>query len=394
MKIAIVSDYYYPQLGGITEHVHGQATELTRRGHEVTLITPTLVVEPNSVDGNRKEQPPFEIKRIGRAWPSYINGSETLHTVGPRFPTHLARFYEERQFDVVHVHNPFGLFLPVTGIVRAASRAPVVVSTIHSVVPERYKPLLALRPLLRRLWRKLSAVVAVSDAVVESMEAHFGDFPCEVIPNGIDTDFFAPGADPLPHLADTRNILFVGRFDPRNGLPIMIDAFASLRRRRDDVRLVVLGDGPLRRRYEGLVPHELRDEVLFEGRVDRLRPRYLASCELLCSPCQLASFGMVVLEAMSAGVPVVASRISGFELLVEDGRQGLLIDPPTDKRQFAAALDHLLDHPKLARRLGAAGRTRAIEEFGWPRVVDQLEALYEEKLAAKRPSVSIPVAVS
>src|SRR3954470_4898828 len=106
MRIAIVSDYYYPQLGGITEHVHGQATELTKRGHEVTLITPTLFVEPNSVDGNRKEQPPFEIKRIGRAWPSYVNGSETLHTIGPRFATHLARFYEERRFDVVHVHNP------------------------------------------------------------------------------------------------------------------------------------------------------------------------------------------------------------------------------------------------------------------------------------------------
>src|SRR5205085_5855122 len=153
-----------------------------------------------------------------------------------------------------------------------------------------------------------------------------------------------------------RNLLFVGRFDPRNGLPHMLGAFERLRERRDDCRLVVLGDGPLRSYYRRMVPDHLEGEVLFEGRVNRLRPRYLASAEILCTPCELASFGMVLLEAMSCGVPVVASRISGFQLVMEDGVQGLMVDRPDDTDGLANALEYLLDNPEQARATGEAGR--------------------------------------
>src|SRR6266487_2770329 len=180
-----------------------------------------------------------------------------------------------------------------------------------------------------------------------------------------------------------RNVLFVGRFDPRNGLKHMLRAFSLLRELRNDVRLVVLGDGPLRGVYRRLVPDGLRGDVLFEGRVDQLRPRYLASAEILCTPCQLASFGMILLEAMSAGVPVVASRNSGFERLMENGVQGLLIEPPTDERVFAAALNLLLEDVELARRMGAAGRQLALTTYTWPVVADRLEELYE-RLLSKR----------
>ncbi len=205
-----------------------------------------------------------------------------------------------------------------------------------------------------------------------------------MIPNGVDTNFFSPKAEPLPHLLDgMRNVLFVGRFDPRNGLKHTLRAFTLLRERRDDVRLVILGDGPLRGVYQRLVPDRLRADVLFEGRVDQLRPPYLTSAEILCTPCQLASFGMVLLEAMSAGVPVVASRNSGFERLIENGRQGFLIDPPEDEREFAAALNMLIEDHDLARRMGAAGRELALTTYAWPVVVDRLEQLYERLLPAR-----------
>jgi glycosyltransferase involved in cell wall biosynthesis len=179
-------------------------------------------------------------------------------------------------------------------------------------------------------------------------------------------------------------VLFVGRFDPRNGLKEMLRAFVRLRERRDDVRLIVLGDGPLRHVYEHMVPAALRDDVLFEGRVDRLRPRYLASSEILCTPCHLASFGMVLLEAMSAGVPVVASNISGFKLLMQDGVQGRLVDHDGVGARFSEALDFMLEHPQLAREMGAAGRARAVESFSWEVVADQLEELYERHLGTHR----------
>ena len=308
MRIGIVSDYYFPQLGGITEHAYGQASELSRRGHEVSLITPHLLRVPKTVDIAPVRPESFEVLRVGRAYPFYINASETLLTVGPQLAFGVGRLFSEHRFDVLHVHNPFGVSLPIIAIAR--SRAQVTVGTIHSVVPDGYKPLRVFRRPLEKLLRMLDARIAVSAAVVDSMQPHFADMSFEVIPNGVDTSFFTPTAEPLPYLGtDKRNVLFVGRFDPRNGMKEMLRAFVLLRERRDDVRLIILGDGPLRPIYERMVPAALRDDVLFEGRVDGLRPRYLASSEILCTPCHLASFGMVLLEAMSAGVSVVARNI-------------------------------------------------------------------------------------
>ena len=382
MRLAIVSEHYYPQLGGITEHAHGQATELARRGHEVTLITPNLLLPPRTVDEARPREEPFEIVRVGRAYPFYINASEARLAVGPLLASAIGRAFARRRFDVVHVHNPFGVAMPIIAVMR--SKAPVTVGTVHSVVPAGYKLLRLFRRPLQIVFARLDARIAVSEAVVDSIQPSFPGLSFEVIPNGVDTNFFSPEAAPLPHLLDRmRNVLFLGRFDPRNGLKHMLQTFGLLRELRDDVRLVILGDGPLRTVYRRLVPDGLRADVLFEGRVDQLRPRYLASAEILCTPCQLASFGMVLLEAMSAGVPVVASRNSGFKRLMEDGRQGFLIDPPDDEQGFAAALNLLLEDHDLARSMGAAGRELALATYAWPVVVDRLEALYDRLLAAR-----------
>jgi phosphatidyl-myo-inositol alpha-mannosyltransferase len=390
MRIAIVTEHYYPQLGGISEHVYGQATELARRGHEVAVITPGLLVNPQSLDDGPPRTELFEVLRVGKSYPIYMNASEAVLTLGRLLPpSPIGRLFAERRFDVVHVHNPFGVALPIISIMR--SNAPVTVGTIHSVVPEGYKPLRIMRRPLQIVFGRLDARIAVSEAVIDSVQSSFPGLGFDVIPNGVDTNFFSPEAEPLPQFLDEkRTILFVGRFDPRNGLKYMLRAFVLLREQRDDVRLVVLGDGPLRGVYQRLVPNGLRGDVLFEGRVDKLRPRYLASAEVLCTPCQLASFGMVLLEAMSAGVPVVASRNSGFHRLMEDGRQGFLIDPPDGEQEFAAALNLLLEDIELARRMGAAGRQLALDNYAWPVVVDRLEELYE-RLLTKQPG-GVPAA--
>ena len=381
MRIAIVSEYYYPQLGGITEQAYGQATALARRGHDVTLITPNLLLPPHRIDDGPPRPETFEVVRVGRAYPFYINASEARLAVGPLLASAIGRLFRRRGFDVLHVHNPWGVAMPIISVMR--SRASATVGTIHSVVPEGYRLLRLFRRPLRIVFEHLDARVAVSRSVVDSIEPHFSGLGFDVIPNGVDTGFFSPDAVPLPHLEDgMRNVLFMGRFDPRNGLRHMLRAFVLLRAKRDDARLVILGDGPLRSVYQRLVPSELREHVLFEGRVDRLRPNYLASADVLCTPCQLASFGMVLLEAMSAGVPVVASRNSGFQLLMEDGVHGRLIDPPDSEPNFAAALDHLLEHSSLAASMGDAGRKEVIARYSWDVVADRLERLYERLLAA------------
>ena len=194
MRIAIVSEHYYPQLGGITEHAHGQATELALRGHEVTLITPGLLVAPTTVDGAPPRDEPFEIVRVGRALPFYINASEAQLELGPLLASAIGRVFARGRFDVVHVHNPFGVAMPIIAIMR--SRAPVTVGTIHSVVPDGYKPLRLMRRPLRTVFARLDARIAVSEAVIDSVQPHFPGLSFEVIPNGVDTDFFSPGAAP------------------------------------------------------------------------------------------------------------------------------------------------------------------------------------------------------
>lgn len=381
MKIAIVSDYYYPQLGGVTEHVHGQATELARRGHEVTVITPGLVKVPRTVDGDVLPPETFEVVRLGRALPVYANRAEALVTWSPRLGASLDRLFEERRFDVVHVHNPIGPWLPIMAIRR--SRARVTVGTLHSVVRPGYPLLRAFRRPLGSVLRRLDACITVSDTVVDSLGPFFPGQQFVTIPNGIDAAFFTPEAEPLPELDGKPTMLFVGRFDPRNGVSHAIGAFTMLKRTHSDLQLVIVGDGPLRPFVERLVPDALRDDVVFAGRLNRLRPRYLASADVLCSPCSLASFGMVVLEGMSAGVPVVATRLPGFARVMRDGIDGLMVDAPDDDAGFAAALDRVLSDPVLGERMGAAGRRRALQHFAWPVVVDRLEELYD-RLAGQR----------
>src|SRR5207245_1452301 len=135
---------------------------------------------------------------------------------------------------------------------------PVTVATYHSVVPPKYKLLRMFTPLLWKVMRRLDGRIAVSDAIVGSIEPFFPGLDFQVIPNGIDVDFFSPEAEPIDRLLDDkRNLLFVGRFDPRNGLPHMLGAFELLRKKRDDCRLIVLGDGPLRSYYRRMVPVQL-----------------------------------------------------------------------------------------------------------------------------------------
>jgi len=384
MRIAIVTDYYYPQLGGITEHVHNQALSLQRRGHDVTVITGHLFRPPSVVDGEYapEKHVPFEIIRMGQSIRWYGNGSQTLQTVHPLMYWKLKKLFRERRFDVIHTHAPYNpSFVQVVPYV--APKETITVGTFHSVFSSGPVLKLAAR-VLRPSIARLDVRLAVSQACIDSLEACF-PFEYEVIPNGIDETHFTPEAEPLPEFADgKKTILFLGRFDPRNGLHTMIKAFTAVRRQREDVRLVVVGDGPLRKYYERQVPPDIEKDVVWAGRVNWARPRYYTSADIFCTPCERASFGMVLLEAMSSGVPIVASKISGFQLVMEHERQGLLIPSATDADGFAAALTRLLDSPEDRARMGEAGRQTAVCKYSWSEVARRLEECYTEAICERK----------
>jgi phosphatidylinositol alpha-mannosyltransferase len=234
---------------------------------------------------------------------------------------------------------------------------------------------------MRRVIGRLDGKIVVSEACIGSL-APYLPYAYTVIPNGIDDRHFSPEADPIAELCDGKlNILFLGRFDPRNGLDTMIGAFTEVRRRvGPDVRLIVVGDGPLKSRYQSQVPADVAPDVHWAGRVNWNRPRYYATADIHCTPCQRASFGMVLLEAMSCGRPVVASRISGFQLLMEHGKQGLLISPAESVERFADALMYMIEHPEERDRMGREGRKTAVTEYAWTKVAEQLEDYYVDLL--------------
>lgn len=365
MRIALVCPYALDDSGGVQIHVRELGERLAARGHVVLGLGPVrrgvaepwirAVGRPVDLTYNRSNVPldprPWSIRRVARE----------LAAFGP---------------DVVHVHEPFA---PSTGLwALLASSAPLV-ATFHSgAEPARLYD--ALAPILRRLARRLVVRIAVSEAAARVARRRLGG-GYEVIPNGVDVERFARAAP--ADLGPGRKLLFVGRLDARKGFEAAVEAFARLAPTRRDLRLVVAGEGPARRAVDRL-PADLRARVLLLGTVpNRDLPPIHAACDAFVAPnVGGESFGIVLIEAMAAGLPVVASAIPGFDEVVRDGVDGVLV-PPGRPEALAAALARVLDEPGLAERLRAAGRERA-RTFAWETVLPRLEAVYERAARGER----------
>ncbi|MGE5177431.1 MAG: glycosyltransferase family 4 protein [Hyphomicrobiales bacterium] len=364
LRIAVVTQAYRPAVGGVTEHVDAVARGLRARGHHVTVITSRFA-------GDGLPEP--GVVRIGRNLVVPYNGAENNVTVGLGLGRRLAETLERGAFDVIHVHCPLSPTLPLLAL--RAARAPVV-GTFHTASTSDL-PFRLLRAPLRWFYDRMARVIAVSDAARDDVTRHFPG-PVDVIPNGVDLGRFRPGLPRLARFDDgVPNLLFVGRFDPRKGLPELLRAAAILAREGRAFRLVLVGDGRLRPRLERMAGGVLRGRVHFEGRVEHVRlPRYYATADVFCSPATSGeSFGLVLLEAMAAGAPVVATTLPGYRCVVTPGEDGLLV-PPRDADALAGALRRLLDDAALRRRIAARGVETA-RRFGWEAIVDRLVDVYE-----------------
>jgi phosphatidylinositol alpha-mannosyltransferase len=362
MRIALVTEYYYPHLGGVCEHVHFFAREARRRGHHVDIIT-------SQIPGAERQP---HVIRLGRSQPVYCNGSQARITVGLGLRRQMRSTLRRGRYDVVHVHSPLTPVLPLLAI--EAAECPVV-GTFHTYFDRSIGYTIARRYFQRQLDR-LSAAIVVSHSTTVALERYF-DADWTIIPNGIDTDVFHPSAPPPPGITrDVPSILFLGRFDPRNGLSTLIDAFQSVKSKRREARLVVVGDGPLREHYYRAAGGD-RD-IVFVGAVLEGRPSYYAHSAVYACPTTKASFGITLLEAMACETPIVCSDILGFRDVVVDGREALMV-PSGDRSALADALVRVLDDPALAIQLGTTGRENSLA-YSWSRVTSQVLAVYQSVL--------------
>jgi phosphatidylinositol alpha-mannosyltransferase len=273
--------------------------------------------------------------------------------------------------DVVHVHEPFSPLTSLEALV--AARAPLV-GTFHAYA-QRSIALAALSPALRPLWTRMRVRLAVSEAAAEYAGRHFRG-AVRVVPNGADVELFRD-ASPSSGLPEGRKVVFVNRLEPRKGFGVAVRAFGLLADELPDVHLIVAGDGP-ERDAVGVLPAGTRERVVMLGTVPHLDlPPFLAAADVSVAPALgRESFGIVLVEAMAAGLPVIASDIPGYREVVRDGLDGILV-PPNDPAGLAGGLRRVLDDPDLRARLAAAGRERA-EAFRWDVVAAQIEAAYRE----------------
>ena len=372
MKIGLVTPYIYPLPGGVNAQVQQLYENLVARGHDVRIISSTHGPQKSS-EG--------DIIRLGYGWSVPTNGSIGTLTVSHRYGELVNRMLEAERFDLLHFHEPFVPFLSLQVLRHSTS---VNIATFHAY--SGWSPSYEFGSrMLQGYARRLHGRIAVSAAARHFIERYFpGEY--KVIPNGVDLKRFA-GVPPFARWHDgTPNILYVGRFESRKGLMYLLKAYRTLRHRSVDCRLLVVGVGPQERDVRRYIATRKLVGVELLGRLsEEDKARAYATADVFCSPATgRESFGIVLLEAMASGKPIVCSDIHGYKGVVRRGEQALLV-PPKDADALADALQTLLSDPALRARMGESGRARAVQ-FSWESITAKVNDYYSfviRRLAAQ-----------
>jgi phosphatidylinositol alpha-mannosyltransferase len=366
-KIGIVAEYFYPHLGGISDHIYFFSKELIKQGYDVTVLTghegqPCQVNLPDKL----------RVIRLGKSFPIYSNNSICKVTLGWNLGKKIQRVLEEENFDILHLQSPIDATLQLLFLKYSQT---VTVGTLHSYFGNvLYFKLF--KKVIQGYLNKLDGIIAVSSACIEAMDRYF-EVDYEIIPNGIDLDFFTRPADPLPQYDDgSENILFLARLDPRNGLHILLEAFPLVLKEVPNARLIIAGDGPLRAKYEKQAGSLLNEKIFFDGLIFENRPEYFASSQVFCYPANHATFGVTLLESMAAATPVVATENPGFLQVLNDGINGVVArqDDPVD---LARKLIHVLKNPTLSDQLVKNG-SEFVRSYSWPRITQRILNYYDQ----------------
>ena len=353
MNIGMVSPYSWDFPGGVNKHVEQLSGRLRRRGHRVT------VVAPGGSDGEG-------FRSAGGSFAVSANRSVANICFGPRVAAKMRRLLREEEFDLLHLHEPL---VPSSSMLALIYSRCARLATFHAAREGGSLGYRLARPLLGPLARRIEVRAVVSPAALDLVERYFpGDY--RTLPNGVDTDMFRPEGPVLEGLGDGHfDLIFVGRAEPRKGLDVLLEAVPRVREVHPEVRLLVVG-------AEG----EEREGVVRLGRLaDDLIPAAYRSAGIMISPALgWESFGIVLVEAMACGLPVVASDIPGYRCVVEDGVQGTLVSPG-DPGALAAALLELIEDGGKRKAMAEAAVARA-ETYSWDRLVVEVEEAYGEAM--------------
>lgn len=370
LRICLVSAAYRPFPSGVSEHVYHLKAELEHRGHDVKVLTCNYPAQLENEQG---------ITRLGRVLVLPANHSRFTLSVGLDLPRAVRSFFRSHRFDIVHCH---GLFPPDIAYWAIRGFEGPVVVTFHTL--RRQAPRLiraGFRMLFKRLLFRIRARIAVSNAGKRWAEGWVpGSY--DVIPNGVDIVRFNPSVPAARVYADGRpSLLYVGRIDERKGLLVLLRALPSVVSSVPDVKLLVVGSGPLEASCRTKCCElGLEDRVFFCGNVTPEElPGYYSGCTVYVSPALGGeAMGIVLLEALASGRPVVASQISGYDEVITSERDGILVTPG-DATALGRALVRLLVSP-ARRQLLSANALRRAQGFDWRAVAERVEQVYRRSL--------------
>lgn len=373
MRVALVSDWYYPKIGGVASHMHHLAIKLKERGHEVAIVT------NNRTTGKEEdlEKQGIELIKI----PGIVSPLlEVNVTYGLKSSEELNEFLKD--FDIIHSHHAFTpLALKAVKAGRAMRRATLL--TTHSISfayeSKLWEALGFTISLFTDYLKYPHRIIAVSRAAKAFIE-HFTDVPISIVPNGVDDKRFSPTKekDKIKAKFGIKGnvVLYVSRMSYRKGPHVLLNAFSKI----EDATLVIVGSGEMlpflkaQAKFLGI-----EDRVVFMGYVpDDLLPEIFKMADIFVLPSVSSeAFGIVVLEAMASGVPVIATDVGGIPEVLKENEAGLLI-PPGNELELRKAIQKLLNNEELRKWYGINGRKAVEEKYSWDKVVVEIEKVYEE----------------
>lgn len=362
MRIGIVCPYAWDIPGGVSAHVHDLANALIRKGHYVSVIAPA----------ESDEDLPFFVESTGKPRAVRYNGSVARLSFGPLVARRVSKWIEQGQFDVLHVHEP--LAPSVSVLACWAAKGPIV-ATWHSSM-DKSRVILSLAKIAQTVMEKVSARIAVSPAAKQTMIDHLGG-DAVIIPNGVDVSSFARATPKMGWGGDQKSLVFFGRVDePRKGLAVLLGALPKIREQFPDLKLLIAGPGDCADLIDDLTEED-RAVITQLGLIDEIeKPNVYASGTIYIAPNTGGeSFGIVLLEAMASGTPVLASDLAAFQRVLKDGECGKLF-VNEDSDSLAQAVIDLLRDETEQQRLRNAGLARVVE-FDWDTVADDVIEVYK-----------------
>ncbi len=386
MKIGLISFHSFLRPGGVKKHVLGLYKEFKKKGIETKIIAPRRSPQENY--GR-------DVILLGTSFSLPFSGSQSDFCINFN-PLAIQKVLEKEKFDILHFHN-FGF--PSTFQILERSQA-LNILTFHANIEG--SEFLKAFPLLIRLLEKIAqwkvdGIIGVASFNLKSFKNYKG--PKIVIPNGIDLEEFNLKVPKLKKFCDSRiNILFVGRIEERKGLIYLLKAYEILTKTpsiclKDGVRLIIIGEGELKTECQKFVQKNRLPEVYFEGEITgKNLPSYYATADIFVSPAIFGeSFGIVLLEAMASGKPVIAFANKGYKEFLTGKRGGILVKPKAYKI-LAQKIETLIKSPELRKKMGERGKVEA-GEYSWPKIANRVLDFYRlclvEKKRRSKPTFSI-----